>query len=304
MALVLGNATPTSRIPAQSRFGPPPFRLDAHEWWRVRAREWVSNRDWQMAYIEMAATPGGPTQCTGGTAFANSGTAANAFTSNLAVYWRNSSYAVNGYIGYHFPSPVVVQELRMTAQSSGAVQSPIYADLEYSDDGVTFYNFAALNDTTWTNSQVRTWTFTASLANSSTVWRNYTVYATSSSDLTLRIWECAFAATVGGATLCVGGTPSGNTYFGAGNDPINAFDNNPATRAQWLNFLRANLTYTFLTAVSVREMRITGDPAGGSTVNAQDLNMQLPDGANSWRTVGSSIGLTWTANETKSVVLT
>ena len=279
-----------------------PFTLTAHEWWRFKAAGCAGNTNWEMGEIEIAASAGGVDQCTGGTASAssNSASAGNAFDNSLSTGW-GSTFSLNSWIVYHFTAPVVAGEVRLTRQASGASSTPIGLELEYSDDGTNWFHFCSFVDTTWTNSQTRTWTFSTSLANSSTTWRNVTFLNTNSSNGHIDIAEAAFASSAGGSNLATGGTPSYNGIDGGTYPATAAFDGNTATWGRWTNTNRCWLLYTFPSAVGIKEMRITGQTVGG-TGNPQDLKLQLPDGSGIWRTVAQVGGYSaWSNSETKTV---
>jgi len=284
----------------------PPFMLTAHTYWRIMAARRAGNSDWSIGEIEIAATAGGADQCTGGTASAsstNGGAAANAFDNNTTTQW-GSTFAVNSWVQYQFASPVKMGELRMAPPTGGITGAPDSqgVDVFYSDNGTTFYHYASCaSPSPWVAGTFTSWTFTDGLPNLSTTWRNLTFFRTDGSSLSLNIAELEFAAAVGGANMCTGG--SGFSNENGSGSVTNAFDNNTATTTRWTNTLRAYVGYTFPSAVSVKEMRVTGDPTGG-TGNPQDLKLQLPDGSTVWRTAAQASGYAaWSNSEIKSVVV-
>lgn len=101
--------------------------MAAHRYWglRLQCRYVNAFGGWAVAIaeIEMAATPGGVDQCSGGTPGAESSdgvtTPAMMFDNNAATSWERGAYTqVN--VWYDFGTPVNVAEIRVTLPGTGA----------------------------------------------------------------------------------------------------------------------------------------------------------------------------------------
>jgi hypothetical protein len=141
--IIVDNTDPTN--PVVSAVIAPPD--SPHEYWRLTINAAaVSTTYASVASLELAATPGGTDQCTGGTASASSeygvgNEASKAFDGNPATNWSSASGSFPKYLQYHFAAPVSVQEMRLRAVDSSYVtlnENPKDFDLAYSDDGVVF----------------------------------------------------------------------------------------------------------------------------------------------------------------------
>lgn len=106
--------------------------VGTHKAWRVYVTANNGGSVVETAEIQMRATAGGATQCTGGTAFASSAaandgngpyTADKAFDGALAPPWASASGPPQ-YVGYLFPSPVPVDEFTIAARSD-SMANPI-----------------------------------------------------------------------------------------------------------------------------------------------------------------------------------
>jgi len=132
---------------------------NAYPYWRIRVTGLSGGgNDIKIANIEMRATVSGADQCTGGTAFATSGTGVdNAFDGNTTTNWvSTASYFENESIGYEFTPGVVVAEIAITASNTAGVSnSPGSFVIEHSEDGIVYTPVAAFDSLTWTNSEVK-----------------------------------------------------------------------------------------------------------------------------------------------------
>ena len=140
--------------------GPPGT---THSYWRVRtdrnaATSSGSGGVTSVNEIEMRATPGGANLCTGGTAIAlnvNASTPASRAFDGSLNYIDNSTVSLDDsqpwWIGYHFATPVDVQEVAIWRQqySSGYVRAPGTVYIDYSDNGDDWTNAATYLATDW-----------------------------------------------------------------------------------------------------------------------------------------------------------
>lgn len=89
-----------------------------HRYWRllISANE-IGNIS-GLAALEMAATPAGSDQCTGGTALTSSYRVGNepalAFDGDDNTKWISENVSLPSYIGYDFGAEVAVKEVRIT----------------------------------------------------------------------------------------------------------------------------------------------------------------------------------------------
>lgn len=113
----------------------------------------------QLAEMSVAASAGGADQSTGGRAIAsleNVGAAASAFDDNTATEW-GSFTTTNQYIGYVYPSPVSVAEVKVTG-SANTTRSPNTFKIQGSnDDWATSTDLKSLSGVTWTATETKTY---------------------------------------------------------------------------------------------------------------------------------------------------
>lgn len=290
--------------------GPPPISLPAFRYWHIHATGHNANTNWDVREIEMAATPGGADICNGGTAlgFAMFNSPTFAFDNNLGTQASTTFNSPEGWIGYDFGSPVTVAEVRIRSHSANI---PINLVLRYSSDGTNWFTFAHLLSPGWGALEDRTWTFSSSLALLSDTWRMFTEYAENGGRSSLIVTDLAFAATIGGANLATGGAAlvfsesTMNAGSSGGGTPASvAFDGLNTTNVGRTNFARFILGYTFPSPVSIKQMRFTSSNATNVGNVPRDLQLQIPDGSNVWRTVGALWNQAgWASLETRAAVV-
>lgn len=123
--------------------------MAAHSFWGVRVWPRIgAGGGVAIAELQMRATAGGASLCTGGTALGASNfglVAANAFDALTSTYWYNGSVVPpNVVLGYEFASPVGVAEMWVrlpgaAATHTGQVFGPGACQPVYSDDGTTWH---------------------------------------------------------------------------------------------------------------------------------------------------------------------
>ncbi|RYE94461.1 MAG: discoidin domain-containing protein [Oxalobacteraceae bacterium] len=156
------GTTDTLIVPTaySTEFPAPVVKVRKAQYWRVRWLVPNGGGSASIAEIEMAASAGGPDQCTGGTPtsssfFAGYANVGNAFDDDANSYWQSVSArgGVNEWAQYQFAAPVSVAELRLTPapnSESGPANAPSMFALDYSNDGRT-WQIAMLGGTTdWT----------------------------------------------------------------------------------------------------------------------------------------------------------
>jgi len=138
--------------------------MQPHKWWRIFIHDGVGFFAYALARLQMRATAGGADQCTGGTPFARAGAASNAFDTDAASFWSHQVATSElqpfpTWLGYEFASPVTVAEVALTAKNQSAddaKQAPQRFIVQYSDDGLNYYDaFAASTSTYFTTGQTR-----------------------------------------------------------------------------------------------------------------------------------------------------
>ena len=130
-----------------------------HRYWRINITN--ANTHCSIDEIEMADSVGSPDQCVGGSVITSgqwpdgggySHAATNAFnnsTGGVADSWASSAQ-YSGWIGYVFPWPVLVGEVRIFPRAVGS-QSPRDFTIQWSDDGVAWTTVATVTGkTSWT----------------------------------------------------------------------------------------------------------------------------------------------------------
>lgn len=114
--------------------------------------------------------------------------------------------------------------------------------------------------------------------------------------------EMQFRATVGGASLCVGGAPSASSIFSGGQPASNAFDGNPSTiwasasgPPQWLR-------YDFATGSDVNQVMIQAREDGGTYGQTPaSFDVESSADGSTWDLEWSVTGSTgWSASEIRT----
>lgn len=132
--------------------------MAAHVYWRLNIAGTDTGSTLTLAEIELHTSVGGANVATGGTATAQSGTAANAFDANNATNWALSSGTV-GWIQYQFASAQDIVEHCVTAPSATMTNAPSRWTIQYSDNGSSWTTDAIVNSqTAWTSNEKRTFT--------------------------------------------------------------------------------------------------------------------------------------------------
>lgn len=123
--------------------------------------------------LEMSNTPGGPNLCSGGSGIASTNynswgwTLAGAFDGNKTSFpngWAATPHAAPGgvpaYLGYVFPAPVSINEVRITSRNDSLqAYSPKDFIIQSSENGVDWLDhWAVSNQTGWTAGEERTFT--------------------------------------------------------------------------------------------------------------------------------------------------
>lgn len=222
----------------------PPAALP-HRYWRI---SFIQNGPPGSGYLGLsdlllAATPGGPSIATGGTALGSgdyqAGSAGNAFDGNNAsiVQWSNSDF--QRWLGYDFGVPVTVNEIGIRPNKDDLSRTPRDFAVEWSDDGLTWTSanwYVKYNS--WILGEYSRFGRPAPLGAGARYWRLYAGF--------IGISELELLATPMGADMTGPGlgTPSARTTYDSTTGAANAFDNNTSTiysatgsaRMQWLQW--------------------------------------------------------------------
>jgi hypothetical protein len=83
---------------------------------------------------------------------------AQAFSGQTGRHWASPNATDNAWLGYHFPMPVILNELKVQCRNGD--EGPIHdMYIEYSDDGVTWSSDTWVQTAlpAWTSNEVRLW---------------------------------------------------------------------------------------------------------------------------------------------------
>lgn len=277
----------------------PAVSAGPHEYWRLRPAG-AEDEYMEITLIEMAATPGGANQCTGGTAVTSDWTnPSQAFAGALDWAERFNTIGIDTtWIGYQFTAPVSVREIRLTASPTRPDRCPRVAFVDSSDDGVT-----------WTP---RGWIFDAAVYPAGSATKTFEVLPLATSQATARFWgvdvygngggwttiaELEFMTSAGGASLCVGGVAWGSR-FRIGNPTDYGFDGTNTTAWQaGTGIVEGRLQYAFPSAPNPTHMALQARSAF-LTDTPTDWRIQYTLDGITWTTVRDVSGETgWTASE-------
>lgn len=208
--------------------------MAAHRYWRIKNRACSSSQT-GIGQIEMAETPGGATECTGGTAIASGSyggpySPSSSFTGTPSNNWFTSGGTGydGAWIGYDFgaSNDKEIVEVRCGPGAEDISAMPRVFDIEYSDDNVTWTWAWTCYNTAWVASTKVTFTKPAQQA-SNRYWAILSAN-TQNGGGDLVVSEMGLHETPGGPNIVGSGT---GFYFPAdGGYPAgNAFDGNTAT---------------------------------------------------------------------------
>jgi hypothetical protein len=152
--MIISNSAAISN---SSSVGPKPN--GEHEYWRfVVKTAKIDGSFVSINELNMRSDPAGIRLTTGGTALESShysgDVVANAYDDNVATKWTSDVGTVstsNHWIGYQFASPVAITHIDVTVGSTANDNQPTSGVVEYSDDGVTWYEAWEVEIWTWTN---------------------------------------------------------------------------------------------------------------------------------------------------------
>lgn len=111
--------------------------MAAHTYWALFVSGQSSLGGAEVSEAEMRGAIGGPDLCSGGTASASSGTAANAFDNSNSTVWSSAAGRGLHRLAYQFASAVEVVEVAVRTGTSPNYLPP-FAVLAWSDDGAAW----------------------------------------------------------------------------------------------------------------------------------------------------------------------
>jgi len=263
----------------------------------------------QIALIEMAATPGGPNLCTGGTvissgAWSGLNPPSNAFDGNLATYaaWNidASSAGIVASIGYQFATPVSIGEIRLWASTTPDTMVQAFV-VGRGTGGTYTYSDITMSLSAWSSNEERDFTVPT--------------FATSYTQSTARIWGITrsgfndignvfFRAVSGGATLATGGTNMDDNETNGTVPGRYLWDSNDGTRWLPAGTASSSAWYVFPTAPDPAYMALQAFGAGGGAGAPSAWTVWWsPDGIN--RTTALTVtGQTgWALGETREFAI-
>lgn len=132
----------------------PPSPTGAHRYWRVRpaSDSWRSEQAFSATAIDWKA--GGSSLVGSGTAIAanqfdGSYIPSYAYDGNNSTVWHSDNQTIRTWIGYDFGTNVLPDELVMTSRNDATFynQFPVFAEVEYSDDGFNWFRKKAIKTT-------------------------------------------------------------------------------------------------------------------------------------------------------------
>ncbi|MBB5277792.1 hypothetical protein HNR26_003881 [Rhizobium rosettiformans] len=131
-----------------------------HTFWRVKFLTGKSSNSAVVGDLIMRDTLTGDQLATGGTAIGSGGTLANAFDNTLTTFWQSQSENLsngNTWIGYQFAQPVAITNLEIKQAVPGSTdRRPQSGVVEFSDDGLTWYESWAFSGLVWAASTADT----------------------------------------------------------------------------------------------------------------------------------------------------
>ncbi len=266
---------------------------------------------YEINEIELAATPGGADQCSGGTATTNELTgASNAFDNNdsfsASFVWTIFTPPLDGiWLAYEFPAPVSVRELRLRSTSGFPERAPTALVLQASDDGSTWRTVDFLVEpTTYTALQTKTFAvspvYPELLRENARAWR-INVSANNGGGNTA-VGELEFRATSGGASLCTGGVgmaskgPSTPTTYAA------AFDG--ASSPKFMAGGVWRLWYNFPAIADPAYVAVRAPHEFADSDSPRDFTVQWTVDGETWTTAATITGQTgWTNSQIREFAL-
>lgn len=258
----------------------------------------------EIAEIEMAANPGGPNLCVGGSSFGRIGTGgglavANLFDGNPATYlqWQPSAVSLS-QVGYTFAADVSIGAIRLRATTTPARMwrgiTPQYSR----DGGSTWISCEPIGPLPlWTVSQE--WQEFAVVPMKATGRASARFWQFSGLTSGNRIGNLGFRATSGGSNLCTGGVSYGDSETNGGAAIRFCFDGIATTSA--LGQSRSH--YMFSAAPNPSYAMATSWDNGSFTNIVGWSNGWSLDGI-TWNHVLTVSGQTgWARNETREFAL-
>jgi hypothetical protein len=256
--------------------------------------------------IEMRATPGGADQCTGGTATASSTNttlvASNAFADDGGTTIWGSAATHPVWIEYDFGTSVTVQQVAITARSSGDTsRSPHNIDVQVWDGATWQTSWKILSDD-WATSETKIFTKPA-LGLTKRFWRVNISLCQTTQFPSCSLLE--FRTSASGPQAATGGQPIGESALDSVTYRVqNVFDANNATF--WVTLhgfgeMPDWIGYDFGADVNIVEMAFRNRPDGfGVNESPKDFTIEYSGDGDNWTVAKTVTGeAAWAAGETR-----
>lgn len=291
-----------------------PFRFATglHRYWGINFLASTSDVV-AMAEVEMAATVGGASLCSGGTPSASStnggaGAVSTLFDGSNTTRWGAANGTFSEWIMYDFGAPVSIGELRIRARDDIPAQAPRAFTFWGSDDaGVTRHGYhIATGLAAWTASLRRA--FTVGTTKLPTGFSNARVWMVDITENNGAIFACVaemiFANSTGGATICIGGSAGSSTVFNSGYESSRLVDGANTEWAGKNGTQIGKILYTFPSVAQPVELRLQGR---ASADNSQPKSFTIywsPDGITFTPTNSYTAQTGWTGSQVRSFNIT
>jgi hypothetical protein len=296
-----------------------------HSYWRLFADTNHGDPTYiSVSELRFLDADGVEIPATGGTAFASTGTAAYAIdgTELGGNFWAATS-PTNGYVGYHFATPVGAAQITIknVADAAQTLARAVKAGrLQYSDDGSAYTDAFTFNQFAPIQGATRQFPEASPPAGKHRAWRVFSETNNGDGNY-LVITEIEMRAATGGAdqTSNVGvnnpfgssaGRPIGSVIDRTNGQGYRAFDNTDSS--EWVATPQANewIGFVFTDPVTVEEVLVRC--AGSLSTNARSPNIVRIEYADdespgatangstaTWTQQKRITGLTWAVPESK-----
>lgn len=209
-----------------------------HRYWRIRSTKIQgagASDNMGLVEVEMRAYPGGPDQCSGGTALSDSDFSGAfpktaAFDNNTSTIWSSTTGgSAAHWIGYDFGTAVNVNEVFITSRTDYLNSNVLTAFVESSDNGsawTTQWQYTLMAD--WTAGETRTLTRPA-YGDQRRYWRLYFGRNFIPPNNYASFSELAIHELIGGSNIATSSNITADTTFDASNTVTNLFDSSTGT---------------------------------------------------------------------------
>jgi VCBS repeat-containing protein len=278
---------------------------EGSNFWRVYVTDTGGAAFMQWGEIQMMDVVGGTNQCSGGTAYASAGIAANAFDGNNTTICQQAA-VVGNWVAYQFPSLKSIKEIKLVDPNANGYMPKAFK-VQKSNDS--------------TNGSNGTWTDVWSVGDQVN-WLDYPSFPITRRYVDPAYWSytknkyrltgsngtgnavriAAFELRISGIDQAPGslGTPSAIS-FQIGFMPYYAFDaDNSTFWGSTFGFGSTNrwIRYDLPEGKNISQFAVTAHPTDATYSPTSFIIEESPDGI-TWTTIITASGLTWANGETK-----